>query len=71
MSMAEPRNRIVQVRRYGGPEEIEVVDAPMPAPGRGDVRVRVLASAIEYTDVTIRRHAYAQTMAVRPPFTLG
>jgi len=69
--MAEPRNRIVQVRRYGGPEEIEVVDAPMPAPGRGDVRVRVLASAIEYTDVTIRRHAYAQTMAVRPPFTLG
>ena len=26
----EPRNRVVQLRRFGGPEELEVVDAPMP-----------------------------------------
>jgi NADPH:quinone reductase-like Zn-dependent oxidoreductase len=39
--------------------------------GRGQVRVRVLASGIEYTDVVIRRHLYAQTMFRRPPFVMG
>jgi NADPH2:quinone reductase len=69
--MGEPRNRVVQVRRFGGPNGLEVVDAPLPAAGRGEVRVRVLASGLEYTDVTIRRHLYPQTAARRPPFVLG
>jgi NADPH:quinone reductase-like Zn-dependent oxidoreductase len=43
----------------------------MPAPGRGEVRVRVLASSVEYTDIVIRRHLYPQTMRRRPPFVLG
>jgi NADPH2:quinone reductase len=69
--MREPRNRVVQVRRFGGPDELEVVDAPLPMAGRGEVRVRVLASGLEYTDVVIRRHLYPQTMRRRPPFVLG
>jgi NADPH:quinone reductase len=69
--MREPRNRVVQVRRFGGPEGLEVVDAPLPTAGRGDVRVRVLASSLEYTDTLIRRHLYPQTAARRPPFVLG
>jgi NADPH:quinone reductase-like Zn-dependent oxidoreductase len=31
----------------------------------------VLASSLEYTDVVIRRHLYAQTMRRRPPFVMG
>ena len=69
--MREPRNRVVQVRRFGGPDELEVVDAPLPTAGRGEVRVRVLASGLEYTDVVIRRYLYPQTMRRRPPFVLG
>src|SRR5215468_11908144 len=64
-------NKVVQVRSFGGPEELEVVDAPLPKAGRGEVRVRVLASSLEYTDVVIRRHLYPQTMARRPPFVVG
>ena len=67
----EPRNRVVQVRHFGGPEGLAVVDAPVPTAGRGEVRVRVLASSLEYTDVTVRRHLYAQTSARRPPFVMG
>jgi len=67
----EPRNRVVRVRRFGGPEGLEVVDAPLPQAGRGEVRVRVLASAVEYTDMLIRRHLYPQTAALRLPFVLG
>jgi NADPH:quinone reductase-like Zn-dependent oxidoreductase len=69
--MTEPHNRVVQVRRFGGPDGLEVVDAPLPTAGRGDVRVRVLASSMEYTDVVIRRHLYPQTMHRQPPFVLG
>src|SRR5262245_60643372 len=68
--MREPRNRVVQVRSFGGPDELEVVDAPLPTAGRGEVRVRVLASSVEYTDVTIRRHLYPWVRR-RPPFVMG
>ncbi|WP_448191328.1 medium chain dehydrogenase/reductase family protein [Azospirillum sp. sgz301742] len=68
--MSEPHNRVVQIRRFGGPDELEVVDAPLPTASRGEVRVRVLASGVEYTDVVIRRHLYPWVRR-RPPFVLG
>ena len=46
--MEETGNRVVQVRQFGGPDGLEVVDAPLPTAGRGEVRVRVLASGAEY-----------------------
>jgi len=70
-SMSEPRNRVVQLRRFGGPDGLEVVDAPLPTAGRGEVRVRVLASSVNYTEVLIRRRLYPQTMRLQPPFVLG
>ena len=45
--------------------ELQIVDVPLPTAGRGEVRVRVLASSLEYTDVVIRRHLYPQTMPRR------
>ncbi|PWT83260.1 MAG: oxidoreductase [Acidobacteria bacterium] len=69
--MSEPGNQVVQVGRFGKADELKVVTVPMPSAGPGEVRVRVLASGIEYTDVVIRRHVYAQTMFLRPPFVMG
>lgn len=66
-----PRNWVVQVSRFGEPDGLEVVEAPLPRAGHGEVRVRVLASSVQYTDVTIRRHLYAQTAALKPPFVIG
>jgi NADPH:quinone reductase len=68
--MRELRNRVVQVRRFGGPDELQVVEGPLPTARRGEVRVRVLASSVEYTDVTIRRHLYPWVLR-RPPFVIG
>src|SRR5690242_19138612 len=70
-SLMEPRNRAVQVRRFGGSDGLEVVEAPLPSAGPGEVRVRVLASSLNYTEVLIRRHLYPQTMRLRPPFVMG
>lgn len=48
--MMEPRNRVVQVTRFGDPEGLEVVEATLPTASRGKVRVRVLASSLNYTE---------------------
>src|SRR5262249_2743406 len=56
---------------FGGPDELEVAEAPLPTAGRGEVRVRVLSSSLNYTEVLIRRHLYPQTMRLRPPFVMG
>ncbi len=69
--MTGPRNQVVQIRRFGDADGLEVVDAPLPKAGLGEVRVRVLASAVHYTDVLIRRHLYPQTSLRRPPFVMG
>ncbi|MGH2545010.1 MAG: zinc-binding dehydrogenase [Ardenticatenaceae bacterium] len=39
----------------GGPEVIEAAEVPTPAPGWGEVRVRVVASALNHLDLWIRR----------------
>ncbi|WP_342732634.1 medium chain dehydrogenase/reductase family protein [Bradyrhizobium sp. B117] len=69
--MIEQRNRVVQVSRFGDPEKLKVVEAPLPTAGPGEVRVRVIASSLNYTEVLIRRHLYPQTMRLRPPFVMG
>lgn len=42
---------------------------PLPVPGRGEVRICVEASSVQYTDTIIRRGRYPD--AGRPPLTLG
>lgn len=69
--MAEVLNRAVQLRAYGGPEVLRIVDLPLPTAGAGEVRVRVLASSVNYTETLIRRHLYPQTAAYKLPFVMG
>jgi NADPH:quinone reductase-like Zn-dependent oxidoreductase len=51
----EDRMRAVVVRNYGGPEALAVVDAPVPEPGRGQVRIRVTAAAVNPVDIATRQ----------------
>lgn len=69
--MAQPLNRAVQLCDYGGPEQLRIVNAPLPSAGRDEVRVQVLAASINYTETLIRRHLYPQTAAYRVPFIMG
>ena len=46
--------RAVVVRNYGGPEALAVIDAPIPEPGRGQVRIRVTAAAVNPVDIATR-----------------
>jgi NADPH:quinone reductase-like Zn-dependent oxidoreductase len=60
--------RIV-VNRYGGPEELRVVEEERPEPGAGEVRVRVLAAGVSLPDAMMREGIHPETP--RLPFTPG
>jgi putative PIG3 family NAD(P)H quinone oxidoreductase len=50
--------RAIVIARPGGPEVLEIRDVATPAPGEGDVRVRVRAFGINRADLLQRRGLY-------------
>ena len=44
----------VIVDHFGGPEVVSVIDDRVPRPGPGEVRVRVLAAGVSFTDAQLR-----------------
>jgi NADPH2:quinone reductase len=59
----------VDIDRFGGPEVLNVVEVDDPRPGPGEVRVRVLASGVSFTDTQLRAGTYLG--GPKPPFTPG
>jgi NADPH:quinone reductase len=59
----------VVVDSFGGPEVLRVVDDAVPRPAPGEVRVRVLAAGVSFTDAQLRAGTYLGVP--RPPFTPG
>src|SRR6266536_1631766 len=59
----------VIVDHYGGPEVLQVVEDGDPRPGPAEVRVRVLAAGVSFTDAQLRAGTYLGVP--KPPFTPG
>ncbi|HEU5279117.1 MAG TPA: medium chain dehydrogenase/reductase family protein [Gaiellaceae bacterium] len=64
----ETMKRVV-VDHFGGPEVLNVVEDDVPRPGPGEVRVRVLAAGVSFTDAQLRAGTYLGVP--KPPFTPG
>jgi NADPH:quinone reductase len=60
----------VVVDRFGGPEVLKVVEEDDPRPGPGEVRVKVLAAGVSFTDAQLRAGTYIPG-GPKPPFTPG
>jgi NADPH:quinone reductase-like Zn-dependent oxidoreductase len=63
------KNTRIVVARYGGPDALRVVEEECPAPGDGEVRVKVLAAGVSLPDVMAREGIHPETPAL--PFTPG
>ena len=61
--------KAIQLSRFGGPDVLEVIDLPSPAPLAGEVLVRVHAAGINFFEVLMRRDGYAVTPQL--PMILG
>jgi len=61
--------RAVQVKGFGGVDQLELVELPDPQPQPGQVRIRVEASGLNYADVMQREGLYPG--GPKPPFIPG
>lgn len=53
-------HKIVTFSEYGGPEVLKLVDAPVPVPGQGEVRIKVAALGLNRADILYRSHLYTE-----------
>src|SRR5262249_4035330 len=63
------RHTRIIVTRYGGPDELRVVEEELPEPKDGEVRVRVLSAGVSLPDVMMREGVHPETPPL--PFTPG
>jgi NADPH2:quinone reductase len=59
--------KIIQIAKTGGPEVMELVEAPMPTPGPKQALVKIAASGVNFIDVYFRIGLYKADL----PFTPG
>jgi NADPH:quinone reductase-like Zn-dependent oxidoreductase len=57
------------ISRYGTPDVFTIRDAPDPAPGPGDIRIKVRAAGVNFADILARMGLYPD--APPPPMVVG
>jgi len=50
--------KVIQMRKAGGPEVLEVAERPLPEPAAGEARVRAQAIGISSADMLVRKGTY-------------
>ncbi len=61
----------VLIRRFGGPEVVELAEIPVPEPRAGEVLVKVEAASLNPVDYKIRGGKYPLVKDDKLPFVLG
>ncbi len=59
--------KAIQISAHGGPEQMQLVDVEVGAPGPGEIRIRHQACGLNFIDVYQRTGLYPMTL----PHTLG
>jgi NADPH2:quinone reductase len=65
--------KAIVIRRFGGPDVLELADLPMPEPHTRQVRIRVAASTVSHIDVSTRNGKLSEAglLATHPQLGLG
>ncbi len=49
---------VIEVKQFGGPETLQLIEEPTPAPKEGQVVIEVKASGVNFADIRIREGLY-------------
>ncbi|GCE08165.1 NADP-dependent oxidoreductase [Dictyobacter aurantiacus] len=69
--MSEKMMQAIQVRRYGGPEELVLESIPRPQPGEGEVLVRVHAAGVLPIEWKVRQGLFKSVRPSTFPYIPG
>jgi NADPH2:quinone reductase len=58
--------KAIQIHKTGGPEVLELAELPIPAPGPGQVLIRVEAIGVNFIDIYFRKGVYKAALPVTP-----
>jgi NADPH2:quinone reductase len=58
--------KLIQVQKHGGPEELQLTDAPIPQPAAGQAVVHVAATGVNFIDVYFRTGLYKADLPLTP-----
>ncbi len=58
--------KLIQVHKHGGPEELQLTDAPTPTPAAGQAVVHVAATGVNFIDVYFRTGLYKADLPLTP-----
>lgn len=61
----------IVIPRFGGPENLLLLEDELPEPRADEVRVKVLAAGVSFADILMREGAHPESMNRKTPFTLG
>src|SRR3974377_1119902 len=58
--------KAIQIQEIGGPEVLQLVDLPIPAPGPGQVLIRVEAAGLNFIEIYFRKGQYKASLPLVP-----
>jgi NADPH2:quinone reductase len=64
-------NRRVIVSKFGGPENLHLIEEEIPEPHANQVRVKILTAGVSLADILIREGIHPESLFRRTPFSLG
>ena len=47
--------KAIRIHEFGGPEVMKYEDVPMPQPGPGEIRIKIIAAGVNPMDWKVRR----------------
>lgn len=62
--------RAIAVARFGGPENLQLMDMPQPAPEAGEALVQLEYAGINFIDIYMRSGHYARSHTYRTPLPM-
>lgn len=62
--------KAIAIAQFGGPDELRLVDTDPPAPGPGEVLVKIARAGVNFIDVYMRNGSYARSHTYKTPLPL-
>jgi NADPH2:quinone reductase len=59
------------VSKFGGPENLHLIEEEIPEPRSNQVRVKVLTAGVSLADILIREGIHPESLFKRPPLSIG